>query len=399
MAACIFQYVLVNLPWIVESGSSGLIMTRNRLAAHKARGAWALPPPLKNQHSCRSCMALRLCAVAHRAVEGGTGESFGLPEQFTQLTEHLTEQGAEFFRHWTHLLEMEQAEDRVPQSNIWAVDPPPHAVVFSRGVKRPHTSIANADGGDEPENMSPNSQRTSQHGEGQQDADKEPIQSVQYGETELNISQDNERQHPLVGRCIGSLIKYSFDGDSSELSLYPFSYTFVQKKSAGVRHVDAGQESLPLSSRGFAVGDCGILSVQDRHVAVNRARVLSVTSTELKLALRNRLPAALDTLSGASTCQQGTSCCSHDGVVWRLDKDESETAFQCAVAGVIELMVTQTAHAERMRGLIVHHNAPRRSAKENYGNEVPPEEDCFQAMLESECASPTFFCQTVAMTG
>lgn len=366
-------------------------MTRNRLAAQKARGAWALAPPLRNQHSCRSCMVLPLCAVAHRAVEGGTGESFGLPEQFTQLTEHLTEQGAEFFRHWTNLLEIEQAEDRVPQSNIWAIDPPPHAVVLGRGVKRPRTSITSADGGNGPENKSPNSQPTPQHGDGQQDHVNDPIQSVQHADIELNFSQDSERQHPLMGRCIGSLIKHSFDGDSSELSLYPFSYTFVQKKCAEVRHVNAVQENLPLSSQGFAVGDCGILSVQDRHVAVNRARVLSVTSTELKLALRNRLPTALDRQSGASACLHGSSCCSHDNLLWRLDKDESEAAFQCAISGVIELMVTKTAHAERMRGLIVHQDAPHHSAKENYSNEFPAEEDCFQAMLQSECASLTLF--------
>lgn len=366
-------------------------MTRNRLAAHKARGAWALPPPLRSLHTCRSCMVLPLCAAAHHAMEGGTGETFGLPEQFANLTEHLTQQGSEFFRHWLQLLEMEQTEDRVPQSNIWAIDPPLQAAALPKGVKRPRASSVHVDEGVEAENISPNSQQAShQGGAPDKGPEQTPPSNMQDSDAALELSQHAQQKHPLVGRCIGSLIKVKYDGECSNLALYPFVYTFSQSQMfEGDARATAAHEMLHLSAQGFAPGDCGILSIQDRHVAVNRARVLSVTSTELKLALRSRLPAALDALTVETACGQSANRVSYDALLWRLDKDEPETAFQCAVSGLLELMLTQSAHAHRMRGLIVNHDAPHHSAKENYSQEVPVEEDCFAAMVESECASPS----------
>eukprot|EP00892_Ulva_mutabilis_P005316 jgi/Ulvmu1/3156/UM015_0196.1 len=359
---------------------AGLIMTRNRLAAHKARGAWALPPPLKELHSCSSCMVLPLCAVAHHAMEGGSAKTFGLEQQYAKLTSHLSEGGSTFFQHWLHLLDVEQAEDRIPQSNIWAVEPPPHTVLAPRGVKRVLDSSERHDAvdRDESENISPNSQPLSVPGE------RRPKSATQCLKVcdDLELSQASEPQHLLAGRCIGSLIVHNFNGDCSDIALYPFVYTFTQSQE--VTEGEAVCELKPLSSQGFSVGDCGILSVHDGHVAVNRARVLSVTTTELKLALRSQLSPVLTRIPRPGGCQRAVGQHVSSQLLWRLDKDEPETAFQCAVSGLLELMVTQSAHVERMRGLLVHHDAPRHSAKDNYANELPAEEDCVQAMLESE---------------
>lgn len=361
---------------------AGLMMTRNRLAAHKARGAWALPPPLKDMHSCGSCMMLPLCAVAHHAMEGGSAQTFGLEQQYNQLTEHLSERGSRFLRHWLHLLEAEQAECRIPQSRIWALDPPPPGMHAARGTKRPRNADVNRH---ESENISPNSQSTSDPGVHQPAA--KPLTTR---EATIDLSEDVEVQHPLAGRCIGSLMIWRYEGDCSNVSLYPFAYTFTQSQEA----VDSStvQENKPLSSQGFAVGDCGILSVQDRHVAVNRARVMSVSTTELKLALRSRISPALAEAPGSRMVSEAASLCEGTRLRWRLDKDEPETAFQCTVSGLLELMVTQSAHAERLRGLIVNHDAPCHSARDNYDNEVPLEEDGLDGMLDSEYVSVPLLC-------
>lgn len=350
------------------------MMTRNRLAAYKARGPWALPPPLKEEHSCRSCMVLPLCAVAHQAMEEGNPESFGLVEQFAKLTEHLTDQDSQFFRRWIHLLEMEQEHDRVPQANIWAVDPPPHVSV--RSLKRPRGPSMR--GGDvvDNENVSPNSEPTSQVSQDVLSQYMEEDHAAQMG-----FTQDDEPAHPLVGRCIGSLLPLRFDGQNSDMALYPFAYTFSQPNPFS----QLSHASIPLNAQGFAVGDCGILSVQDRHAAVTRVRVLAVSASELKLALRSRLPSSLDVACSDGVHCQRESCFSHHGLRWRLDKDEPETAFQCAVSGLLELIVSQTAHTERLRGLIVRHNKPQHDARDNYSQEVPIEMDCFESMVESEC--------------
>ena len=56
---------------------SGLMMVRNNLVAYLARGSWALPPVIRQPHSCRNCPVADVCTVTHAALEGGTVESFG----------------------------------------------------------------------------------------------------------------------------------------------------------------------------------------------------------------------------------------------------------------------------------------------------------------------------------
>jgi hypothetical protein len=435
-------------------------MARNSLVAYKARGRWALPPPIQSHHTCRSCMVLPLCVLTHAAIDGGSGNSFGLPETFQELTSTLTEADCAFLRHWLGLLELERRAAEVPQSNIWAAEPP----------------------------LAPEAGNTSQI-----------------------------KAHPLSGRCIGHLRLLSYEGELPDLTFYRFQYTFSQaclmdskasspahpapgpciaSSTAGhlndspaesamlgcdrsVRSVRSNQGAackasvLGLDKQGFGKGDACVLSIQDAHPAVNRARVVDVTPSTLTLACRSRMPsfeqscnlrkhasrhndeqfAKLVTttlqvpplkcsqrvLSSRDPSSKPSRCCSDNtriswqsqhvpfsltrdaaklncadviapqqqgphathlayagperqegssvGVLrWRVDKDEGETAMQCAIAGLLELVGGSSALLARLRGLIVHLKPPQRGARDAYATEVPEEEDCFEQMQAAECA-------------
>ena len=236
-------------------------------------------------------------------------------------------------------------------------------------------------------------------------------------------------KHALQGRCIGHLQLQSYLGQADNSPLYPHKYTFTQNHSTscgpaagatggtapaqvasvGVACASHAFEMIPLSSQGFSAGDCGILSLQGRHVAVNRAQVESVSDSVLTVLLRSRLSLSFEQgcMSKPSTgCAENTvdksRCCSaaatgastaavsdrpRSTCLWRIDKDEPETAFQIAVSGVLELVVSMTLHTTRLRRLLVHFEPPTKEARANYDAEVPPDIDHVEAMVEFECAS------------
>lgn len=472
------------------------MMARNSFVAYKARGRWTLPPPIQSHHSCRSCMVLPLCAVAHAALDRGSGDSFGLPETFQNLTSTLADADCDFLRHWLSLLELERRATAVPQSHIWAVEPPPVP---------------------------------------------EPGNAAQA------------KTHPLSGCCIGHLHMLSYDGECSDAPLYPFLYTFAQTVRTGrplplptdtgsvplndpstsnqcAIMPDEAASLLGLDEQGFAEGDACILSIQDAHPAVNRARVAGVTPITLTLACRSRMlalehssgifrlssredntvpagqpfrqaachatdvapsrlssdshcsarlhtaPHPAPSLNGpqrscgsaslpsqrqfplsrcSQTCDSAdnmpqpkfpppqSACgprsfasqppqCSttvplpseisrsypcpitsnvhsakyavplphaahpaHRGarpeatLCWRVDKDEGETALQCAMAGLLELVGGTSPLLVRLRGLIVHLKPPQHGARDSYATETAEEEDCFEEMQAAECAPPS----------
>ena len=232
-------------------------------------------------------------------------------------------------------------------------------------------------------------------------------------------------KHALQGRCIGHLQLQSYIGQVDDSSLYPHKYTFTQSHagscspaagapggpallgSMGVACSSHPVETIPLSVQGFSAGDCGILGLQGRHVAVNRAQVESVSESVLTVRLRSRLSLGFEQgcTSQASACAGGTvkesQCCSAQATdtstppasnqsgntcLWRIDKDEPETAFQIAVSGVLELVVSMSMHTTRLRRLLVHFERPMKEARANYNAEVPPDVDHVEAMVESECA-------------
>lgn len=328
------------------------MITRNTLAAHKAQGGWALPPPIQSPHSCRSCMVLSTCTVAHASLEGGTAATFGVEDAFTKTAAHIGDTDASFLRHWLGLLELEQRHDTRQTADVWALAPPPLA--------GGHTDAAASGRGGattlEDWGLMP-ATGTAAHCPA-------PLRVA----TEQHVEE--RQKHPLQGRCIGQLQLVRYEGASSSFPLYPHSYSFSLAKTAG------GSCQASLAEQGFSDGDAAVLSVQDSHAAVNRARVVHVTATSLLLATRSRTP-ALEVASPDAAVP----------LLWRLDKVESETMLQCATAGLLELVSGTSAQISRLRGLIVHLQPPARTAHATYTEERPVEDDCCEEMAAAEYAA------------
>lgn len=464
MSHCVAYCVLCK-KFVKLRTCAGLMMTRNKLAAYKAHdGAWNLPPPIQQDHRCRSCFSLPLCAAVHRTLEGGTAESFGL-DVFTELTAHIQDKDAVFLKKWLELLEIEreEAKKKYPQENVWALDPPPctrpakqaspvkqspscvDVSAANASAAGPTVLLADDDAATAPENTSPNcpakcsdkadanvmkqEDRGSHEGEPSNVRRCVPSQAVLRAAPSVSnvplqpasaAAAPADVKHVLEGRCIGHLHLQSYLGKDDESPLYPFKYTFTQRQTpAGGSPIVAPSccdgrpsvECLPLSYQGFTPGDCGILSLQGRHVAVNRAQVESVSCTVLTVRLRSRLAAgfeqsctsqALDVVEAATN--QGAGCCSKGShtpqpgnsgsssstCVWRIDKDEPETAFQIAISGLLELVVSSSVHTDRLRSLLIHYEPPKQEAKVRYSTEAPADADHLEAMIESEYVSALY---------
>ena len=106
----------------------GLIMGRNELAKWK-NSPGRLPEMLRSPHDCKNCYAADSCFVYHKvtspcpslikALEGGTADSSGLGEVFEIETGHLDETDAEFFKHWTDLLNKEEQSIFRFKNELW----------------------------------------------------------------------------------------------------------------------------------------------------------------------------------------------------------------------------------------------------------------------------------------
>jgi hypothetical protein len=394
---------------------AGIVMARNRLAAHKAHGGWALPPPIQSPFSCRSCMALTTCALVHKALEGGDGESFGLPEQFEAVTRHVTPADSAFLHHWLGLLELETDANAAPQAHIWALDPPPALcepalepsseagsacglVEYGLDARRaaaavvPDATATQCDAGDVPPASATVSGKAAS-----EDAVVAANAPCDAGTEADGAASDGvaQRRHPLAGRCVGHLLLGRYAGPSDAFPLYPHAYVFTQAASNAA---GSAQQLLQkgLHEQGFAEGDAGVLSVQGGHPAVNRARVVAVDARSLTVACRSRM-AALERLAGqggnggaplahGTHVATGASAAPPSPLLWRLDRDESDTVQQSATAGLLELCSGQGALLSRLRGLIVHLKPPARAARDTYALEAPVEPDCFDEMLAAECA-------------
>jgi hypothetical protein len=455
-------------------------MTRNRLAAYKAQGDWALPPPIRSEHACRSCILLPTCALAHAALEAGNALSFGLPDHFTAMTQHLTPIDLAFLRHWLGLLELEQLEGKAAVADVWAVSPPPAIAPAATCGAGPRFSLAACVLG------APGAAVVACAGGeatvatiAAQSRSVLPCTDQAAVGSLLEEGPGDGRTHPLAGRCIGHLLFKRYDGLSDSYPLYPHLYVFHQagvcsardavdaglqtttgcgaltawrqgcggvqgldgargaayadmfggegrlgwKHAVGAGHVASGGgrsvctpagegtpsgegrggaaalagsrgtesvgegEPWDLREQGFCAGDAGVLSIQEGHAAVNRARVVSVAADSLTIATRTRMP-ALERLSSPSfplTSPRGLAPSKPPVPLWRLDKVESDVTKQCATAGLLELMSGRSALFARLRGLIVHLKPPQREARDTYKQEVAAEEDCFDAMAAAEC--------------
>ena len=393
---------------------AGLIAVRNRLAAHKAQGEWALPSPIGSAHMCDKCMVLPLCATLHASIEGGTAESSGAQEAFTAATAHMggPADGA-FFSHWLALLELEKQATKATQANIWLVPPPPPRMPAANCLSSAapdsvaHSAAAGTSGAQQyasdllSHGLSASRSQLPTTLQAHQSASARPAPGPASQPSSFTAKHAS---HPLAGRCVGNLLLQSFDGHAEEHSLYPFIYSFrwasqqtsapppataqhTQNQSAG----GVGQGAPCLQDQGFAAGDAAVLSVQDRHAAVNRSRVLAVSTSSITLACRARMTA----LESAALPRCPAGGAHSANILWRIDKDETESLSQQAVAGLLELCSGTTSHLDRLRGLIVHLKPPSRAARAAYTAEAAPVTDDFEAMLAAEC-TPLLSCRAHA---
>ena len=119
----------------------------------------------------------------------------------------------------------------------------------------------------------------------------------------LDFAHPTTRErHPLYGRCTGHLEVVRYEGASSEFAPYQRAYTF---RLASL-HSFGTQARGRLSAQGFAAGGAAVVSVQDGHAAVNRARVVRIDGDCALLATRSRTPALQPPASGCGAAMQHT---------------------------------------------------------------------------------------------
>ncbi|KAF8931211.1 Tripartite DNA replication factor [Haplosporangium gracile] len=97
-----------------------ILMQRNDMAIHE-QAKLTLPPMLQRKQFCGRCFSQSSCTVLHKLLEGGTTESAGIGTLFDEVTDHLNDTHAAFFKHWDRLLSLEQGDVTKFQSQIWSM--------------------------------------------------------------------------------------------------------------------------------------------------------------------------------------------------------------------------------------------------------------------------------------
>ncbi|OAQ25272.1 Dna2-domain-containing protein [Linnemannia elongata AG-77] len=97
-----------------------ILMQRNDMAIHE-QAKLTLPPMLQRKQFCGRCFSQSSCTVLHKLLEGGTAETAGIGSLFDEVTDHLNDTHATFFKHWDRLLSLEQGDITKFQSQIWSM--------------------------------------------------------------------------------------------------------------------------------------------------------------------------------------------------------------------------------------------------------------------------------------
>ena len=91
---------------VEDSALPSIIQHRNKLATALTRHQ--LLPTIKEENKCNSCFARQTCALYHKAVEGGSAQSSGFPQEFDKLTSHLSEAQCHYFKQWHEMINLEE---------------------------------------------------------------------------------------------------------------------------------------------------------------------------------------------------------------------------------------------------------------------------------------------------
>ena len=97
-----------------------MVMQRNELACF-VRDRLALPPLLRNTHTCGKCYAKEPCFLYHRLVEDGNGETSGMRDKFDTMTKQLKPAHQDFFKKWDDLLTKEESEILKFRRELWTM--------------------------------------------------------------------------------------------------------------------------------------------------------------------------------------------------------------------------------------------------------------------------------------
>lgn len=104
----------------VRNELRGLIQARNRLASF-VKTRRKLPEMLKKEHECKRCYAKNSCMLYHKALEGGTAETSGVPDLFEEKTSAMSTEDAKFFDHWDKLISLEEGDLHSYRKEIWTI--------------------------------------------------------------------------------------------------------------------------------------------------------------------------------------------------------------------------------------------------------------------------------------
>lgn len=95
-----------------------LIQGRNEIARY-LKSTELLPPVIRDSFMCGRCEWKDICMTYHK-VEGGTSESSGV-EDFIELTDGLSDNHIQFFKHWDSLLAKETGDIFRHLREIWTM--------------------------------------------------------------------------------------------------------------------------------------------------------------------------------------------------------------------------------------------------------------------------------------
>lgn len=97
-----------------------IVQQRNRIASYLLPRS-PLPEMLQNISVCGRCNVAALCTVAHRASEGGTAASSGIPALFEAHAGGLSRAHLDFLDHWLRLVDLEQDDMTKAKKAIWCL--------------------------------------------------------------------------------------------------------------------------------------------------------------------------------------------------------------------------------------------------------------------------------------
>ena len=335
-----------------------LLIMRNELARYvrkaqlgAAQGAASLPPVARDEGKCSRCFQLDVCALHHRAIEGGTDASFtgdnpgdaedgggapGAPLGEGQVTPpgllsrrvgHLSATHLEYFKKWDALVTVEHARSSRLESELWKMG----------GAEREARGKGAALGGLRlaltPDMLDKISTAMSS-GSGSDEC-------VDMARVVGDMSLDLEAVARARGRAV-----LSGTGDAQTAYRHPHAFTrWLDEGGALSKDRGPAGGASSLAASGLSTGDFVMVSFEEgggrpERLAVARGVVGEVRPGAVEVLLNRRLELKPD--PEVSRLQEGMRLDGYDArAVWRVDRLEASAS-------------TLNASREALLGLMQH---------------------------------------------